>query len=335
MGAGGKSAGKHFGEIGLFGSSATGYPDISKVNISTTSNTANFGDLSRWGGYNASAAQGGRGLWFGGKGYYSIFDYIDYVTIATAANSSTFGSMNYGKQRFAGCAGKGRAVVSGGEPSWSGYGYLDMFYVTIDTTSNSSTFGNATERKDSIPAGGSDGSRGLFGAGYLGGFGVSGGVYPQFKGIDYVTIATTGNASNFGDVYVDSSSNNRKGYFGGTGNGTVYEHFGGTVGSQYGSSYFGSSSYIGKVTVATTGNCIHWGHTAGDMVYPLGIFNNGTRSVYGGGAPAYNNLGNSVYSKAWYQDMTTGSNSTTFGNLLYQGSGTAQRKMGGAGLSGD
>ena len=78
MGAGGKSAGKHFGETGLFGSSATGYSDISKVTISTTSNTANFGSLSRWGQYNAGAAQGGRGLWFGGKGYSTIYDYIDY-----------------------------------------------------------------------------------------------------------------------------------------------------------------------------------------------------------------------------------------------------------------
>ena len=79
------------------------------------------------------------------------------------------------------------------------------------------------------------GERGVFGGGYSA-------TYP----IDYVTIATTGNATNFGNLTVARSelaacSNGERGVFGGG----------------YASDY---TSLIDYVTIATTGDAVNFGN---------------------------------------------------------------------------
>ena len=69
-----------------------------------------------------------------------------------------------------------------------------MEYITISTLGNATDFGNLTQDRRSGGAGGASRTRGLF----------AGGQHPSpftfFNIIDYITIASTGNATDFGDM---------------------------------------------------------------------------------------------------------------------------------------
>ena len=69
-------------------------------------------------------------------------------------------------------------------------------YVTIATTGNATDFGDLTQARDYL-AGCSGNGRGVF----AGGVGTAGG-YDLVNTIDYVTINTTGNAIDFGDLTI-------------------------------------------------------------------------------------------------------------------------------------
>lgn len=107
------------------------------------------------------------------------------------------------------------------------------------------------------------GSRGIFG----GGVNVS---YSNVNTIDYITIATPGNATDFGDLlatvsYPGACSDSTRGVFGG------------------GESSFSASNVIQYITIATTGNAIDFGDlTAARQLWGAGC-SNGTRGLFGGG----------------------------------------------------
>ena len=74
-------------------------------------------------------------------------------------------------------------------------------YVTIAISSNAVDFGNLTVSRSSTQAGTSNGSRGIF----AGGYGPQGGPLVTQDVIDYVTIATTGDATDFGNLTEERS----------------------------------------------------------------------------------------------------------------------------------
>ena len=81
----------------------------------------------------------------------------------------------------------------GGGTNSGGYNNI-IEYITIATTGNSTDFGNLTEGRSSTGQASSE-TRGLF----------AGGKYTNGGGsvrntIDYITIATTGNGTDFGDL---------------------------------------------------------------------------------------------------------------------------------------
>lgn len=87
----------------------------------------------------------------------------------------------------------GRGLFAAGDVSGVQQTYID--YITIATTGNATNFGNLNHSRGKRGMSGcSDGSRGLF---------AGGGPYASQQGdltIDYVTIATTGNATDFGSL---------------------------------------------------------------------------------------------------------------------------------------
>ena len=97
-----------------------------------------------------------------------------------------------------------------GRSSGGDYSANVMDYVTIGSTGNATDFGDLSVVRISTD-GASSNTRGLFMGGYNASFGAS--QTYRTNTIDYITIASTGNATDFGDL-------TNHGTGGGTSNGT-------------------------------------------------------------------------------------------------------------------
>ena len=167
------------------------------VTIATLGNAVDFGDLTvsrmcTGGNVNSST----RGLFFGGAAP-SDSDVIDYITIASASNSTDFGNLTVARQNAGGVCSTTRGVMAGGNASPAKTDVID--YVTIASTSNATDFGDlafATTHCDGV----NNNTRGIFSG--LSNTAAPGadttfGNCPQ---ILYVTIASTGNTTLFGEL---------------------------------------------------------------------------------------------------------------------------------------
>ena len=186
------------GARGVFAGGGQGpaFNIIDYVTIANTGNASDFGDL-------LAAAEGFTGLHHGGRGVFARGGDtygVQYITVATTGNAQDFGDTPAIFPFGGSTSAAGRGVLGGGNHGNSAtdppYMSDDIKYITIANTGNSSDFGNLTVYRYYCP-GSSDGSRGIFGGGY-------GGVANQSAGrvntIDYITIANTGNATDFGDL---------------------------------------------------------------------------------------------------------------------------------------
>lgn len=166
---------------------------MSYVSFATTGNAADFGDLT---GNRRQMSQGSvnsttRGIVAGGWTGAAVSAQIQYITIATTGNATNFGSLTNGGAHgyWPGSFSSSTRGVFGGGDS----GAVTIDYITIATTGNATNFGNLSVGRDGL-SGCSNSTRGLFAQGYTGN---PSGVFSNV--IDYVTIATTGSAVDFGD----------------------------------------------------------------------------------------------------------------------------------------
>jgi len=136
---------------------------------------------------------GARGLYFNGSvpGTTEV-NTIEYITISTQGNATNFGDSTIASRQGTAFSGSTRAVRGGGV---DGSPHSDvMDYVTIASTGNAIDFGDFTTSKIGYPSGIANQTRG-FCAG-----GERGTPAANVDVIEYVTIATTGNAIDFGDL---------------------------------------------------------------------------------------------------------------------------------------
>ena len=210
---------------GLFGGGFSSTNRIDYIDITSTGNAIDFGDLtvSRYGV--ASCSSETRGLWAGG---YANLNVIDYVTIASTGNAVDFGDLISGLRDKAGCSSSTRGLFAGGQGAISN----EIDYVTIASTGNALDFGNLTLARAQL-ASFSSPTRGVWAGGYS-----------STNVIDYVTIASTGNALDFGDLTsarygVAGCSNSTRGLIGGG---------------------YANLDNIDYVTIATTGNAVDFGN---------------------------------------------------------------------------
>jgi len=168
---------------------------IQYITIATIGNTVDFGDLTVLGnGLSAAFASSTRGVRAGGNRDPNN-NVIDYVTIASLGNAIDFGdiSAGYGNPSYiGGLSNVTRGVFAGG------YNLTSMEFVTIATTGNSQDFGDLTQILY-YPGGAASSTRGLFGGGSSS-LGSPGGT----NTINYITILSTGNALDFGDLNYSS-----------------------------------------------------------------------------------------------------------------------------------
>ena len=182
---------------GIFGGGLTGPSpytrenEIEYVTIASAGNITDFGDLTVARSTFASGSSAVRGV-FGGGYAPGYSDVIDYVTIASAGDAADFGDLSAATGTNTGAASSTRALSAGGYSP----GVTDVIdYITIASTGDASDFGDLLAVTRGI-TGGSIGAltRAIFGGGYA---------TPNEtiqNVIQYVTIASTGDAADFGDL---------------------------------------------------------------------------------------------------------------------------------------
>ena len=210
-------------------------------------------------GTTAERGSRGRGLFGGGRLNGTLLNTIDYITIATLGNASDFGDLTVARRRIASASSSTRGVFAGGySPDKD-----EIDYVTISSTGNAFDFGNLTAGTRTI-AGLSNEVRALFGSGTIGG---GSGVH-QDK-IEKITIASLGNASNFGSLTVARD-----------GAGGVASPTRGVLAGGYITP--ARTNVIDYVTIATEGNAEDFGDLTNQRSVTQGGGNT-TRGVFAGG----------------------------------------------------
>ena len=115
----------------------------------------------------------------------------------TKGDAIDFGDCYISTRAGATWASPTRGMLAGGAPRRS-----TIEYITIASKGNGTKFGELTESRRSL-SGCSNSVRGLA----MGGYDGSGSPHARSKTIDYVTIASTGNAIYFGDLTTVKASN--------------------------------------------------------------------------------------------------------------------------------
>ena len=175
--------------------------EIDFVTIASTGDATDFGDLQSTRLHMAAAGNQTRGIFAGGEQGPSDVDIIDYITIAATGNSIDFGDLPSAREAPAGASSPTRMVIAGGfTPS----NISDIEFVTIATLGNSQTFGDLllTSFGNSIDFGELTVSRRYAGCATSSTRATwVGGLNPSVEDrMDYVEIATQGNAIDFGDL---------------------------------------------------------------------------------------------------------------------------------------
>jgi len=260
------------GCYGVFGGgeSASVTNVIDYVVISNTGNASDFGDLitGRKGLAATSNGTSDRGLFGGGNDGSNRLNTIEYITISSPGNAANFGYLGAEKEALAATSNgtNDRGIFGGG---YDGSNRLSVIeYVTISSTPtvNTTTFGNLTEARE-ILAATSNGTndRGIFGGGFNAAAEIT-------NTIDYVTISSSSNATDFGDLtipryYLAATSNgtNDRGLFGGGRDGNP-------------------DDTIDYVTISSPSNASDFGDLSAAR-YWLAAASNGTddRGIFGGG----------------------------------------------------
>ena len=179
---------------------ANGYPGsnsnvIQYVEMSTLGDAIDFGDATHAAHMASGCASPTRGVWFvGDQSPATRIPELNFVTIASKGNGIRFGDLSkFGRDRGA-ASNSVRGIFAGGrEPA-----LLDEIdYVTIASEGNAIVFADLIQARWMAGQTASNNTRVVFMSGIAG----DGPSYSDFTNrIDFVTISTTGNAQDFGDV---------------------------------------------------------------------------------------------------------------------------------------
>ena len=273
---------------------------------------------------------GTRGIWMGGASP-SDTDRIDYANLSTTGNALDFGNLTVARHSNGdgGMASRTRGFYARGTSPIQGR----IEYVTFATGGTTSDAGDAIvfgTMQNNITNGqssASDGTRGIMFGGYA--------APATLTDIQYITMASTGNAKDFGDLINGGSSS----AFSSPTRAIELRHYIEyvTISTLGNSADFGDSTWTGGhrafasnairgvgfggeispsgaktniieyITIATLGNALDFGDCIAAIAEGSAA-SSPTRAVYGGGNPSSQNL------MQYVQLMSTG-NSLDFGDL--------------------
>jgi len=241
------------------------------------------------GGTGSNTGVGPRGLWGGSGDPSTGRGEILYITISTLGDSQVFGDLSSDKYATAGLGSRTRGVFAGGyDPSQLN----TIEFVNFSSTGNVINFGDMSYVARDL-GGLASSTRGLF----FGGISTPGSPAGT-NTIEYITIASEGNAVNFGDAHaaaegMEGMASSTRGIISG------------------GSNPSGAYNNISYVTIATTGDITDFGDMQAAR-WTFGSGSNATRGIISGGrTPA----GGEGVDTMDYITIATLGNAIDFGNL--------------------
>ncbi len=217
------------------------------VTVGSTGNASDFGDNSTatsGGGASGNGILGFFFLGFTGASSPSRPNWMGYVTIATTGNASDAGDMQQGLNYVGSWSGTTYGGSWGGNRGGGGTGNQtnEISYIAFHTSNNASDFGDISTNSYAGTVCASEvravGNLGLQYETSL----------TEYNNIEYITVASTGDASDFGDLigtYDKAACMS---------DGTRGEWWAGEAGGY-------SKTEIQSITVASTGNATDRGNT--------------------------------------------------------------------------
>ena len=287
------------GPIGVFTTGGS----MEQISISSTGNATDFGNLVTSVDRLAGCGSATRGLFAGGGGPSSA---IQYITFSSAGNSISFGDLTVARSYLQGASNSTRGLFGGGTTT-SNTQVNVIDFVTIASTGNATDFGDTT-----VSHGSNSGdavastTRAVFGGGDTA-------LNTKTNVMDFVTIASTGNATDFGDLIqpyaaLAGSSNSTRGIWGGG----------------YPDPF---TNVINYITIASTGNAEDFGDLTSNRA-GLATMASSTRCVFACG----NESGAGATNRIDYVTISSTGNATDFGDAIDAATDTAGCSNGHGGL---
>ena len=168
------------------------------VTFAQTGNSVDFGDMQLGGNASSGFSSPTRGVYATGSNDANYKNNIEFITINTTGNGTDFGDLTAALIHRNAYSNATRGVFHSGDqypasPNFSN----NIEFVTIATTGNTVDFCDSL--LGGFGCGGSSPTRGVAGGGYFANA-PTGEVGGFTNIIDFVEIATTGNAVDFGDT---------------------------------------------------------------------------------------------------------------------------------------
>ena len=228
----------------------------------------------------------GRGV-FAGAANPATQNVMDFVEIATQGNATDFGDLNTIWYNIGGCASAIRGIWFPGYDQSTAIS--SIFYVTISSQGGVNDFGDALATSRNHSGACSDSTRGVRAEGY------NAAISTRTNTLEFITIATTGDSSEFGDLnrvvsdMAGSFASRTRGFFGG-GKGP-------------------ETNIIDFITIQSKGNAIDFGDLIdGTRAEGSGSANSTRGLFFGGSGPGSSDT-------IQFITMATLGNATDFGNL--------------------
>ena len=244
-----------------------GDSQISYITIPTQGNTVDFGSRTI-SGVGANLSSRTRGL-AAQDTAPAFVDTIDFITLSSTGNATDFGDRTISTSRSRGCSNQTRGMWAGGfGPSPNVRNQID--YVAIASTGNAVDFGDLTGNREAPSGNVNSPTRAI----WTGGDSAGDGSYQD--NIDFVTIGTTGNAQDFGNLTAG------RGIAAGLSSATR-----GLIGTGQNP---GTTASIDLISVTSGGNAVDFGDCT-IARYGRGSTTDCIRGVFAGGAgPALTNI---------------------------------------------
>jgi hypothetical protein len=274
----GRSVDTQPGARGLFGGGQQASPvgeikSIDYINIASTGNAQDFGDLQQTRASLSSLGSSTRGFWVGGRDAPANYDIIEFVNFGSLGNFTDFGNLSSAKQGPFGLSNATRGIAGGGT-----FGNT-VDYITMASTGTVSTFGTLTPSNlGTYQSACMTPTRGVY--------------HQSLKPSPYagsiflgnITIATTGDSTQFGDLSQERAniaclSNSTRGIFAGG----------------YQAPAPNVTSSMEYVELTSEGNAVFFGDLSSEKYNLNGNCTSPTRGVIAGGYAAPNYLNTIEY----------------------------------------
>ena len=265
---------------------------MDKVEIATTGNAIDFGDMDQGRYYNRAVSSSTRGVIAGGTGDITgspaMTANMQFVTISSEGGSNDFGEMDFARNGLVPASNNIRGLLAAGYVNPAAVRDTKILYITIPTTGNSNNFGSLSEAQDQ-GAGINSPTRGVF----------AGCKNPARSDvISFVTISTLGDGQDFGNLTAS------KGAMPGASSSTRGLTFGGNDGSNF-------INNIDLITIPTLGDATDFGDLLAINAESTAASSETRGLCAGGETPTGGGWTNVIK----YVTIATAGNATDFGDL--------------------